>query len=284
MANCRFIRYTSNKARRTPTSTTYPRIINGLTGTYSGCAARLEDPAFPMDNVLQAGRKGNVWVVPDGAGSNFPDGTSVVLEIDIGSLQNISAVGALAFNTGGSAFPSNVYIDAIPGTTTYNNAAYAAQNASNPITTPGTRDNGALLAAPVSARYWRFRFGFATSGIGFSVASVVLSNLLIDLGFLYSSADEQRVRPRSIVEGFDQSPVLTFVGPEYVRWAMEFNNNDAALRTTLDSLYGDTQPFIFITPDNEWQECVWATEEFSREHIWGMPNRYRMTVELRQLS
>jgi len=280
MANCRFIRYTANKARhQTPTSA-IPKLINGNVA-YSGAAGRIEDPNFPMDNVLDVGRKGNVWYVPPGAGSNYPDGTTVALEIDIGSLQSVNAIGVLGF-AGAGGFPQNFNIDAIPGSGTYNNAGYVPQNGSNPVTL--LRDCGVVLAAPVSARYWRFRFPFSTSSPGYSVSSVVVATTITDLGFLYSEADEQRVRPRSLVEGFDQSPSLTLVGQEYVRWTIQYKNNDAALRTTMDGLYGDSQPFVFITPDNEWQECIWGTEEFSREHIWGIPNRYRMTVELRQLS
>jgi hypothetical protein len=282
MANCRFIRAVSNKARRI-IATTFPRVINGI-GSYTGAPGVIEDASFPMSNVLTVGRKGNVWVVPDGAGSNAPDTTSVLLEIDLGAQWPIAAAGLLGMTFNNGSHPTAVYIECIPNTNTYNAAGYVRQFSSQPILSPPTRDGGAILASPVTARYWRFFFNNATSGSGFSVAGVVVSLALTDLGFLYSGATETRIRPRSMIESFDESASVTFLGPEFVRWSIQFNNNDAALRTTLDQLYGDVQPFIFITPDLKWQECVWGTEEFSREHIWAPPDRYRFVVELRQLS
>lgn len=282
MANCRFIRFGNNAARLTGVST-YPRLVNG--GGYTGAPARVEDPNFPMENCFTVGRKGNVWVVPDGSPSNYPtDGVSITIELDVGSVKSITAVGLLGFSLlGNGAYPNTVYIDCIPNSPTYNAAGYVVQNGGASIVS-GQGDGGAILPAPVFARFWRFRFYYAISGHGFVVAGLILATTITDLGFLYSSADETRVRPRALIESFDQSATLTSIGPEYARWTIQFDNNDAALRTTLDGLYGDREPFIFITPDLEWQECVWATEEFTRSHIWRPPDRYRMTVELRQLT
>ena len=292
MANCRFIRFNQNKARRVlplpyQAPAVFPRIINGNTGVYAGCSPRAEDPAFPMDNALYAGRKGNVWVVPDGTSGNHTDGTSMILEVDLGSLQTIMACGVLGWSNGGGlgSFPQSVFIDAQPGVSTTAAYSYGAYTpAFGSAINTGLRDGGTVFTFSVSSRFWRFRWPSASSGHGFSIASVVVALVPTDIGFLYSGADEQRVRPRAVVESFDQTPTITYVGPEFVRWSIQFNNNDAALRTILDNLYGDTQPFIFLTPDNEWQECIWGTEEFSREHIFAPPDRYRFLVELRQLS
>lgn len=286
MPNCRFIRYADNKARRLLPTSTNPKILNG-SASVTGEAVRMEDVGYPMDNVLVAGRKGSVWVVSDVSVGNGPAGTDLVLEVDLGSVQTVIAAGLIGQTLfpGGSP-PTQCYLDAIVSVpNTYNNANYVTQNGFAAIMAGGLiRDGGVILSASAVARFFRFRWPNHTSGKGLSLASVVLATAITDIGFLYSGADEQRVRPRAITEGYDQSPMVSYVGPEYVRWAIQFNNNDAALRTILDNLYGDRDPFIFLTPDNEWQECVWGTEEFSREHIWAPPDRYRFLVELRQLS
>jgi len=281
--NCRFIRVGQNVARRVNLAATFPRIING-NGAYAGAPAIVQDPQFPMSNALLNGRTGAVWVWPASAGIN-DGGSDVLLEIDLGSVKAIGAVGVLGVsNLFGTLFPNSLMVECIPGATVYSTTGWVNVLGGLSIGNQNfLRDFGTTIA-PQSARYWRFRWVSASISAGFTVASVVLATTVTDLGFLYSGADETRVRPRTLVEGYDRSPSITYTGPEYRRWEARYDNNDAALRAILDDLFGDSQPFVFLTPDNLWQECVWDTEEFTRSHIWAPPDRYQMVAGFRALT
>jgi len=145
-----------------------------------------------------------------------------------------------------------------------------------------------LLVSPPSSRYWRWKFNFGgSSQAGFSLSGLFLQTAITDLGFLYSGADETRIIPRTVVESYARNPTITRVGPEFRRWSLRYDNNDAALRATFDSLFSyqaSQEPFIFLTPDGEFYECVWDDESFTRSHIWAPPDRYAMTVALRSLT
>lgn len=283
--NVSFLFASSNKARRTPASLTFPRIING-NAAYAGAPELREDAMFPMSNALLSGRTGNVWAWDGTNGSNDPNGYDIILEVDIGNITSISASGMLGCaRASGASFPQGVDVEYLPGVT-YDATTGWLTYGSN-VSTMVARDSGSVLP-PVSARFWRYRLKNAAFGFGqvpgFSVASLVLQPSIVDIGFLYSGASERRIAPRTLVESYDRSPTITKIGNEYRRWSLRYDNNDAALRSTFDQLFSQSNPFVFITPDSEWLECVWDSEDFERSHIWAPPDRYRFTVELRSLT
>lgn len=281
-SNVKFVRFGDNKVRRTfGGGGAYPRLTNG-NGAYAGAPALVQDPAFPMSNVLYAGRSANIYVWPLSAGPN--NGSDVLIEFDLGSIQTIMGavvLGALAAN---NTLPNVVHVECIPNTNTYSTSGWVSPaGATNISNITSARDQGRIFDAPFAARYWRFRIVSVTISIGFSIASLALFTAITDLGFLYAGADETRILPRTLVESYSRMPTVTMLGPEYRRWELRYENNDAALRAIFDGLYADRDPFIFLTPDGRWQECIWDTEEFTRTHVWAPPDRYAMTVGLRSL-
>ena len=276
-SNVRFLRSAQNYARRTSETVTTPILING-NGAYSGAPAIVQDAQFPMLNALFSGRTGRVWDTGP-TPANF--GGDTIFEIDLVSQRAVLAIGVLGIQLhAGGLFPQSVAIEYLTGST-YSTIGW---NASIGTVTATSVGNGGRIITPVTARFWRFRFPLSSVGTGFRVAGFVLHTTVTDLGFLYSGADETRVLPRTLVEGYSRQATITHVGPEYRRWALRYDNNDATLRSTFDALYSDTEPFVFITPDDAWNECVWDSEEFMRSHVWSPPDRYRLTAELRSLS
>ena len=287
--NVFFLPPQNNVARRHPNQPTRPVLING-NGSYSGAPGIIQDAQFPMVSALYPGRSGLVWASGDSPGSNFPDSTSVVLEIDTVVQVTPSAWGVLGYRCR-SVFPSNVQLDYLTGGTYNPTTGWLTASAAITLGTnngPGNLPDKGVSIIPVTARYWRFKFGFgASSGNGgFSISGLFLQTNVVNLGFLYSGADETRVIPRSVVETYSDQPIITRKGGEYRRWQLRYDNNDAALRTTLDDLFsyqGAQEPFIFLTPDGLYFECVWDSDSFTRSHIWAPPDRYRMSANLRSL-
>ena len=293
--NVKFLLPQQNRARLHPPNFDTPILINENPGTYTNCPGLAQDSGFPMSNALVPGRNGLVWRCPP-LTNNWPggvggDGTSVLLEIDTGTSISPQAWGVLGYRAGHS-LPGSVQLW-YNAQATYNGGTSNWVQVSPSLTLGvdgvGTLvDKGALILTPPTARYWRFKFlSVSGSQQGFSISGLFLQTTITDLGFLYSGADETRIVPRTMVESYGRNPTFTKVGPEYRRWSLRYDNNDAALRTTFDSLFSyqaSQEPFIFLTPDGLFFECVWDDESFTRSHIWAPPDRYAMTVGLRSLT
>jgi hypothetical protein len=287
-SNVKFLLPQTNRGRVHPPNFDNPVLING-DGGYTSPPAIVQDAAFPMTNALSPGRNGLVWRCPPGQ-TNFSDGTSVVLEVD--TLSNISplAWGILGFR-GPTSQPTRVELW-YNAQATYNSGVTNWVQATPNITLGqdgvGSRSDRGTLISPPAARYWRFKFISAFGSTqGFQCSGFFLQTAITDIGFLYSGADETRIIPRTVVEAYNRAPTITKVGPEFRRWSLRYDNNDAALRTTFDSLFSyqaQQEPFIFLTPDGEFYECVWDDESFTRSHIWAPPDRYQFTVGLRSLT
>lgn len=291
--NVIFLSPTTNYGRRHLPLQNLPTLING-NPSYTAAPALRQDPQFPMVNALYPGRGALVWASGDSPPSNFEDTTSVVLEIDTGSTQRTPKHWGVLGYSCRDTNPGSVELQYKLGAT-YNSGT------ANWITMPGgaitlgdnngpgaLRDYGKAIVTPVTARYWRWKFTFAylSDQGGFQVSGLILQQDEMDLGFLYSGADETRILPRSVVETYADQPYITRKGGEYRRWQLRYDNNDATLRTTLDTLFsqaGAREPFIFLTPDGLYFECVWDSDSFTRSHIWAPPDRYRMVAGIRSL-
>lgn len=277
MSNVRFVKATQNAGRKSLAASTYPKLING-NGAYTGNLALVQDAAFPMANVLVPDRVSRLWVCPPG----LPNigGVDVAIDLDIAaSPVSIMAAGVHGFGLlGNGAFPSTCGMEYLPGTT---------YSASGWVQLPtfslgGTRDPWQIFAAPISARFWRFRFYFGSSS-GFTVASFMLARSITDLGFLYSGADETLVRPRAIVEGYGRMPIVKSVGLKSRRFSLEYQNIDPATRNVFDGLLDEANPFAYLSPEDRMFECIPEADEFTRRHAWAPPDRHNFTFAMRSM-
>ncbi len=279
MSNVRFIRANQNKARKVSPTSTYPKLING-NGAYSGAPALVEDASFPMSNLLDKDRASKVYV--SGPNPYNSAGSDLIIEFDIaGSAQSIVAAGMLGFGlVGGSLFPSQLIVEYLPGTT-YQTTGWIADI---PILSiGGVRDVGSVFTAR-SARFWRFRFPFASGAQdGFTVAGFFLATTVTDLGFLYSRASERIVTPKTTIEGYGRTPTITRTGIPFRRWTLAYDNIDATTKATFDTLNSEASPFIFLAPDDRVYECVTDGEEFERAHVWSPPDRFQFAFPMRSL-
>jgi hypothetical protein len=279
MSNVRFITTQQNKGRRTTPASTFPKLING-NGAYAGAPALVQDPDFPMSNLLDPDRVSAVYVTgPTPANS----GSDLIIEFDINSAPlSISAVGILGFvRLAGATFPNSVAIEYLPGSTYAPVVGWVAMGSFSMVI---GRDGGLVTGSPISARFWRIRFLNASFGAqGFSFSSPFIANAITDLGFLYSRSAEVIVTPKTVVEGYGRTPVITRTGLEFRRWALAYDNNDVTTRDIFDALGASALPFIYLSPEDDVFECVQDGEEFIRNHIWSPGGRHQWVFPMRSL-
>lgn len=277
MGNTRFVTLAQNAACRATAALTNPKLANGAGGVYAGAPALVEDPSYPMANILGRDRY-SVWACPAGA-DNSGGGGEVWVDLDLGSNRTVLAVGILGFRAVGS-FPSSM----LPSWRNAGSYSATGYTTDIPAINLGTRNPVSVLPAPRTARYWRFAFPFASFGDGFRVGKFFLATTITDLGFLYSGAEYPRVTPRVLSQSGGQHPNVKVTGDPYDMPTLQFTNVAQSTKDTLSTLASQSQPFVLIDPFDRARECILASDRHVSSHIWAPPDRWSVSLELREMG
>lgn len=259
------------------------KLINGdTTGRYPSCPPLVEDPNYPMSNLLKYDR--NIpWVHPGGGGQ-------VDVEFDLGSNQSVSVLGLLAMMPApGGLLPS--------GGCTF---MYKAGNSTSPLFgydvnaftdlftsgghlslsgNPRERVNHETFGT-VSARYWRARFKAPITS-SFSIGSIVVGSAPIDIGTptyfgqdsLYSPGSMQEtLRARVVSRTLGGVAIQTDIGLPRRRFRYRYEAVNRATRDILRSVaifFARINDQLLLTPENEAYTIMFPDDGFQEEHIWG---------------
>jgi len=134
----------------------------------------------------------------------------------------------------------------------------------------------------ITARYWQFYFTPNVSP-GFSLGNLLIGNLGVDLGMVYSpgateTTQMNRIRTRSI----GGQPTISQPGPSRRFLVLPFNAINAATLASLKSAIA-SPTFFYIDHTDKVQEVTLASDKFERTHRWNSPALYDATLELEVL-
>lgn len=284
----RFATAANNKVIRPDGSLlTWPVIINGDTINYPGAPARVEDPLFPMDNLLNADRY-SPWATPRGATPS-----SFALHVDTGT-NTIGMAGLFGMRFfDGALFPNNVIISSRTQAETYVASGFYSSTFSgadaNFSFSGAPRDGSFILPSPVIGRYWEFYFPFCAPE-GFSVGNIFLGQLATDLGIMYSFGATPRVTNvspviRSRTGGGDLRVVK--VGDDRRLVTLPFRSIEDAIMAKIEAVFGfgrSKDPCYWADYADVVKQVVLATDGISKSHVWAAPNQWDCDVELEVLG
>lgn len=280
MANTRFIPMSLNKGVKTNPTATFPRFANGDTGNYTSPPALEQEPQYPLKNLL----------LPDlYTGYSSPIGTTPTFPaphiVDLGSNQSISVIAILGLRLlAGAASPTSCVV----AYSTAANGFGGAYTNVGTIVLSGTRF-GAIVIAPVSARYWRFTYNFAETK-GFAVGMLWLSSSGSDLGVVYSPGmDEMSTAPTVWERGGGGHRIVLKVGDTYSEITMPFSSSDDTLEGMLRGIFGtDTvfrqYPTLWMDQNDRPRLVLPRLLNYRRRHNWNPPNSWDVALELETLG
>lgn len=285
MGTTRFIKsFPDNKIIRLPGSAlTYPRIINGLAGSqYPSAPARVEDPAFPMENMLHPSRY-LPWCTPLGTSS------SAKIHIDLGSNQNVRAVGVHGHRLmGAGLFPTSCVIGYRVGTGTAPAFGYTATGFTSIVSLQlGRRDSVFVMPAAVSMRYIEIDASLVSSD-GWAMSNPLVAVTVNDLGFLYADgAADTLVHTRARSRAAGGHLTVMKIGDPRRLVSMPLLGVDDSTKTLVDSVFGEATaayPVTWIDTADRGVQVMLAQDELTWTHRWAAPNVWDCNLELEVLG
>jgi len=268
----RFIRPADNKILNLFGST-LPRIINGDTANFADPPALVEDPQYPMSNLLNPSLY-TPWVTPQGT-------TPSTVELHIQTVS--STIAFLGF--------FGCRLLSLPFTASYRIAS-AGYSSTGPWTSLiggslDARHNGFVLAASTIGMYWRFLFTFAPAS-GFSIGSISLAPVTQDLGIVYSPGAEDLMVFPSIQSrnGAGHLEVVSVGDPRRLV-VLPFRTVTDAMRTKIDAIFGAAsrrEPAVWIDQNDVARPVVLANSDLRWRHAWAPPNLWDCDVEIEVLG
>lgn len=251
-------------------------------GTGGGAPARIEDPSYVMENVLNPDRYSQ-WRVPAGAHND------VFLDLDLGTNRSIGYMGVHGYSGDGSglSFPTQCRI-------LYKTAAQGYDGSFSTAVGPGAvslgaqpRDSGTPVAPVVLARYIRFWFE-STLGRPFGVGRPWLAPSPIDLGVAQAAGTgDARQRTGTTLRAPFGGRRRTTTGPQRREFALQFPSIPHALCTTLFTTVGAVEtPVLYLSPFGETFEVDLTEDRIEREYVFGAGaalDLWNVTLPLEQL-
>lgn len=215
-------------------------------------------------------------------------GTSMQVDFDLGSDKSVGVVAILGHRgfpngTAGITSAALQYAAAAAG---YLPGAWSTFTGS-PVTLGATvRDAGLFLSSPVTARYLRFDLTVSTT---FTVGRFFAGAIEVDLGKLYSPGrTRRRVDPDMRNEGSAQFPTVTITGDPFYLYQFPYEDEDASLRTSLESVAALGRAGTFVMHDGGMStihECVMdSSQGYGDEHLFDYPDRFNATLAIRTLG
>lgn len=207
---------------------------NLVTTLGSYYAAPDADADFPATNALDVERN-HFWMT-----EATPDDPLDAV-ISLGSAQSIDCVGLAGFMPGPSTVVTNCVVSSSPDHSTWTERATLTIGATYP------RDVGAVLAAAVSAQYWRFRFDFST--VGRFILGRFLLGAVMEVDGLWGpgSTDEPTQARIRVQNAIRQSRVIT-KGNQSRDLVLSFPEITTAMKDQLVGLADLEDPFFYIHP------------------------------------
>lgn len=274
----RFARPTDNKMVRRSASVT-PRIINGDTVNFTTPPALVQDPKYPMSNLLLPDRY-TPWSTPVGSA---PD--PVILHVDTGTITPalIGLFGIRWF--GGGSIPNQCIIS---HRTSYLSTGFYSTTGVADVTIPmnSGRDASVVGVLP-TGRYWEFYFP-NFSPLGFSIGSIFMGVVSQDLGMLYSAgAVRNLIVP--VVQGRTGggNPNSVVVGDERELITMPFRNITDATKSKLDLVFGrgvQRDAAVWVDAGDIARQVQLANYNLPYTHRWGTPNSWDLDLDLEVLG
>lgn len=238
-----------------------------------------EDPLFPASN-LRVPDRYLVWGVP-------ATGGDVTLGIDVGPGRTTHVVGIHGFvNDASAVFPNTWSCDG--GNVWPRDGTWAAVVPPRwLLSTVGTlpqgskRDDGLVLGAPVTYRYFEWRFAF-NSLSGFSLGNL-LAGQIDDLGIAYSpGSTEETIRARVTHRNAIGAPRVSEPGRPRSRRTLQFNAVPEAMLTKLRQMAA-AAPVSIVDPFSVVAQYDVREDGISINHRHGPPDLYDVTLALESL-
>jgi hypothetical protein len=260
----RFMRASGN---RTLSSTV---LINGGSAvTYPGRPDKSEDTQYPMTNLALNDRY-SPWRAASSLTGNYD------VEWDLGADVVVDVIGLHGFRwASGQISPTSFSVTYRTAALGYSQAGtWAALKTGALIEAQAngeaTRDIGWQLDSPKRLRYLRFRFGAGATGGGFSVGNFVIGQVTDDLGVLYSPGAIFRPQ-RAVARAQTMTGGTTrrILGDERSVIELPYQNVQSELLEILKNISRQTEPFTYLSPEDEFRQAIPAADEFEYEHVFG---------------
>jgi hypothetical protein len=248
-----------------------PLICNNSPQTYASPAEAIEDPAWPIANLLDRDR-GLVWKVPPREiGDN-----SVSVQFDLGAEQSlagagftINAIGLLGFSLLDPASPLETYVEFY-----YKTSNTGWGGGWTQIGTSGVLCERDLIIS-ISPEIQDVKFIQATFISLAGTPGWTLGKLFVaemgNLGIAYGlGSSEFSVMSRSRVLSMDGRQYVTEYGLERRGFKMEFPTVLNDTKVALVSLAKELQPFVLHAPSGEAFECRSTSDSIEASVVFGV--------------
>ena len=261
-----------------PGSGDFPVICNyNESGAYSGAAPVVEDPDFPMTNLLSNDRYA-IWKT--GEVSSGP----VVVEIDFGAGYPVDCIGVLGvhYYTSGSAPMAAVF----KYLTSADGWGGVWREFENSIAYLRTAES--LLFQPsvvADVRFLQITLSAGESAGSWSVAKMY-GGAAVDITLWYSAGrSDTDVAPRSRVRTMGGFPYMTTYGEHYQILKLPFKTVTTVVKDKLVTIAESDTQFVISLPTGEAYECIPAGESFDVVHVFGsgVLNLWDVTLEVEVL-
>jgi hypothetical protein len=239
---------------------------------YPGAPATQEDPAFPLENLLNSDRS-SVW-------STGPTPADPLrIQLDLGGDKAVALLGLHGLRAG--ILPNQLLAGYRTAAQGYAASTYTALPVQN--FTSGPRDTGQVLFPVVTGRYWQLELD--SFGIPYALANPLLAAITNDLGIVYSPGSTDTYLP---VVARDRTaggmPVVTQLGDDRRELVMLFNNVDQGIRNALLLLAKSRAPVTYVDAFDQFQQIILTTDRLQIAHTWGPVDRYDVTLEAEVLG
>jgi hypothetical protein len=218
-------------------------------------AAPAADADFPAANALDVERN-HYWM------TEATPGDPLDAVISLGSAQSVDCMGLAGFMYGPGTVVATCDVSSSADHSTWTSRATLTLGASYP------RDICAVLASPVSAQYWRFRFDFTT--VGRFILGRFLLGAVMEVNGLWGpgSTDEPTQARIRVQNAIRQSRVIN-KGNQSRNVSLNFPEIDTTMKDQLVGLADLEDPFFYIHPTTgQLMEVLLADDKVMVEPIF----------------